>query len=68
MSAKENAARDWNPKAATLEAHRQFTTDLLWSLSALNVGELWRGGTDVPRVVAASVLCLAALLVLGLVL
>lgn len=68
MSAKENAATDWNPKAATLGAHRQFTTDLLWSLSALNVGELWRGGEGVPRMVAASVLCLAALLVLGLVL
>lgn len=68
MSEKKNAATDWNPKAATLGAHRQFTTDLLWSLSALNVGELWRGGVDVPRVVAASVLCLGALLVLGLVL
>ena len=68
MSAKENAATDWNPKAATLGAHRQFTTDLLWSLSALGIGELWRGGADVPRMVAASVLCLAALLVLGLVL
>ena len=68
MSAKENAATDWNPKAATLGAHRQFTTDLLWSLSALGIGELWRGGEGVPRMVAASVLCLAALLVLGLVL
>ncbi len=68
MSAKENAARDWNPKAATLGAHRQFTTDLLWSLSALVIGELWRGGAGVPRVVAASVLCLAALLMVGLVL
>lgn len=68
MSAKENAARDWNPKAATLGAHRQFTTDLLWSLSALGIGELWRGGAGVPRVVAASVLCLAALLMVGLVL
>lgn len=73
MPEKNNAASDWNPTAAANKCGNDSSTladDLRFAFAAMGAGELLQGGgvREIPSVLGASALGLAALLALGLVL
>ena len=68
---KNNAPGDWNPMGAAQKSTEDSTTfadDARFAAQALGIGELFEGGgvREIPSVLGASALGLAALLALGL--